>query len=72
MTQSQPTKDGTYMFLLSADDGRVIIEIAPWQNGRYQGGNHMAVYYSDHLRLAYWACLPPFPPELLDSGKGGL
>lgn len=37
-------KDGEYLTILH-ENNNVVIEIAPWRNGKYQGSYHIGVYF---------------------------
>lgn len=36
-------KDGEYLTILKVNE-KIVIEIAPWKNGKYQGSHHIEVY----------------------------
>ena len=52
-----PNQDGDYITALSNQD-RIVFEIAPWRNGKYQGCMCMAIY----CKLATIICWMPIPP----------
>ena len=56
-----PAKDGDYITLLKSNknnaEGCIIIEIAPWRNGVYQGSHYMGVYMGC-TKATHWMPIP--------------
>lgn len=53
----EDVEDGEYLTAIQVGD-QVEIEIAPWRNGRYQGGKYMLVYLGKAKVLKY-LIIPP-------------
>lgn len=57
-----PLNDGVYITLIKTQDGKHIVEIAPWISREYQGSHKMGCYFGiEHA--THWMQLPELPTE---------
>ncbi|TFU92384.1 hypothetical protein E4T81_12405 [Barnesiella sp. WM24] len=51
-------EDGSHLTLLEHGNDRLIVEVAPWIDGKYQGGYAMSVYFKQ-ISVKAWLPIPP-------------
>ena len=58
-------KDGKYLTIIKVK-GELIIEIAPWRNGKYQGTHHIGVYFGHATIVKYANIYDLLPSEQIE------
>lgn len=55
--EALPDEDKDYLTAIRYADDRIVVEIAPWRNGTYQGAQKMAVYFNS-ATVVCWMNIP--------------
>lgn len=57
LSHSSPMQDDNYLTLICKGENKIVIEVAPWRGGKYQGTCTMEV----NLRMAHVIAWMPIP-----------